>query len=115
MKTNLPKRLLRALPFIIVTLGIFLALPFAAIALGNGALYVVGVPLLDCCGVCAVGYFYGRKNGRDPLMPVISGVLFVPIMFIFYNSSAWIYLLLLPIFSYVGECIGTLYGQRFGK
>ena len=112
MKSNLPARLKRALPFIILTLGIYAALPFAAVAVGSGALYIVGVPLLDCCAACAVGFFYGKKNGRDPLMPVLCSLLFIPIIYVFYNFSAWIYLLLLPLLCFFGQCMGNLYRGR---
>lgn len=112
MKSNLPERLKRALPYIILALGTYLALPFAAVAVGSGTLYIVGVPLLDCCIVCAIGFFYGKQNGRDPLMPALSALLFLPIMFVFYNASAWIYLILLPIFCYFGQCMGNLYRRK---
>ncbi len=112
MKSNLPERLKRALPFLIITIGVYTALPFAAIATGSGTVYVIGVPLLDCCIVSAIGFFYGKSNGRDPLMPLCSALLFLPIMFIFYNFSAWIYLILLPIFCYFGQCMGNLYRKR---
>lgn len=115
MKTNLPKRLRRASVYMVLTFGIYLALPFMAIALDNSALYVVGVPLLDCCGCMAVGYFYGRKNGRDPLMPAASAILFIPIMFMFYNSTAWVYIILMALFSFLGECVGCMFQGKFGR
>lgn len=114
MKSNLPERLKKSLVYIILTLGIYVALPFAAIGMGRADIYTI-VPLIDCCAVCAVGYFYGRKHGRDPLMPFMSAALFLPCMLIFYNFSAWIYLPLLMLFSFFGECIGKLYQGKFGN
>ncbi len=114
MKTNLPKRLLQALPYAAVILAVYLALPFGAMGLGRADIYNI-VPLLDCCGCMAVGYFYGRKHGRDPVLPLVSALLFLPMMFIFYNTTAWIYLILTAIFAYLGQCIGNMYQSKFGR
>lgn len=114
MKTNLPKRLLRSLPYATVVLAVYFALPFAAIGAQRGDTYNL-VPILDCLGCCAVGYFYGRKNGRDPLFPLLCALLFLAPMFIFYNASAWIYLILTATGAYLGQCIGVLYQNKFGR
>lgn len=114
MKSNLGKRFLKALPYAAVILAIYFALPFAAIGMRRGDIYNM-VPILDCCGCMAAGYFYGRKNGRDPLLPLISAVLFLPVMFIFYNVTAWIYLILTALGTYFGQCIGNLYQGKFGR
>lgn len=113
MKTNLPDRLKKSLVYIILTFGIYVALPFAAIGMQRADIYTL-VPIFDCTAVCAVGYFYGRKHGRDPIMPLASAVVFIPVMLFFYNISAWIYLPLLALSSFFGECIGKLYQGRFG-
>ena len=114
MKSNLPERLRKSLVHIVLTFGIYLALPFAAIGMGRADIYNL-VPILDCCAVCTVGYFYGRKRGRDPIMPIASALLFIPLMFVFYNASAWIYMPLLALSSFFGECIGKLYQGKFGR
>ena len=114
MKTNLPERFKKALAYIVVTLGIYIALPFAAMGLGRADIYNL-VPIFDCTAVCAVGYFFGRKHGRDPVMPVASAVVFLPVMTFFYNFTAWVYLPILALSSFFGECLGNLYRGRFGK
>ena len=113
MNTNLPERIRKSMVHIVLTFGIYVALPFAAIGMGRVDFYNL-VPIFDCTAACAVGYFYGRKHGRDPVMPLASAILFLPCMFIFYNASAWVYMPLLAVSSFFGECIGKLYQGRFG-
>ena len=45
------------------------------------------IPMI--CFVTSI--FYGLKNGFDFGYVLIVALIFVPSIFIFYNSSAWIY------------------------
>ncbi len=120
MESNLGPRLRHALPYIIFTAVCFFLLPFAAAAIemktapGSGTLFRA-VPIIDCCVCMAVGYFYGRKAKRDPIMPLASGLLFLLCIPVFFNATAWIYVILAGASSFLGECFGALYGGRFGK
>lgn len=111
MKSNLGPRLLRALPYIIVTVVVYVALPLLAYSARNDMLYMTA-PALDCCAAMVVGYFYGKKAARDPIMPLFSGLLFVPCMYVFYNVTAWVYIFIAMALSFLGECFGAATMRR---
>lgn len=111
MKSNLKSRLLKALPYIIVLAVIYVLLPLSA-ACAKSAEFYMAVPMLDCCAAMGVGYFYGKKEARDPIMPVFSAVLFLPCMLVFFNNSAWIYMLIAALTCYLGQCFGAVARKR---
>ena len=92
----------------------YIVLPFAAMA-SKSIVFYNGVPAIDCCCALAIGYFYGRVAKRDPIMPLFSALLFVPCMFIFFNVTAWIYIPIAALASFIGECFGAVYQGKFGK
>ena len=114
MKSNLAPRLKKAVPYIIITAFAYLTLPLWAAYLQNGTFYTA-VPILDCCVALLVGYFYGRVAKRDPIMPAFSAALFVPCMFVFFNITAWVYIPLTALASFIGECFGAVYQGKFGR
>ena len=113
MKQNLGPRLKKALPYIIATAVLYLIIPpiliFAEfyVANGSGMLYMAS-PAAICCAAIGVGYFYGKKSGRDPIMPLASAVLFLAPMFVYYNVTAWIYAPIAAVCSFLGECFGAV-------
>lgn len=119
MKSNLGERLQKAAPYIIATMLIFFALPYIAayiemtVAPGAGLLFLT--PIIDCCAAMAIGYFYGKKNGRDPIMPLASFLAFLLCMVFVFDASFWICLIVAPLFSYLGECFGYLRGRYDGR
>ena len=118
MKSNLGPRLQKAAPYIIATMVIFFSLPYIAayiemtVAPGAGLLFAS--PILDCCAAMAIGYFYGKKNGRDPIMPLVSALTFVLCMILLFDASFWICIPIAAVMSYLGECFGFLKG-RYGS
>ena len=115
MRTNLPERLKKALVYIILVFGIYVALPFAAMGMGRADLYNYLVPILDWCAVFAVGFSYGKRNGRDPVLPAACAVMFIPVMFFFYYISAWVHIPILALCCFFGQCLGNLYRGRAGR
>lgn len=115
MKSNLGPRLAKALPYIIFTVVVFLGLPYFAayvemtVAPRSGLLFAS--PVLMCCVAMAVGYFYGLKNGRDPIMPLASALAYLLCMLLVLDLSFWICLPLAALASYIGECFGHLRGK----
>ena len=49
---------------------------------------------------------YGLKNTFDFLYPLIIAILFIPTLFIYYNISAWTYILVYSMIAVVGELLG---------
>lgn len=111
MESNLKPRLKKALPYIILLAVAYLLLPLSAIAAGSKEFFNA-VPMLDCCAAMGVGYFYGKKASRDPIMPLFSAGLFLPCMLVFYNITAWIYMPIAALTCYLGQCFGSLYAKR---
>lgn len=65
---------------------------------------LVVIPLLTF--ICAI--IYGVRQGFDLLLTIIATVLFAPTIFIFYNASAWIYIIAYAIITIAGNGIGRL-------
>ncbi len=119
MKSNLGPRFKTALPYIIVTAVLYIAAtPLLAflemLTAGGSGMLLLAAPIATCCLALAVGYFYGKKASRDPIMPLMSALLFIPLMFIYFNLSAWIYIPVAAVCSFIGECFGAVH-SKFGK
>lgn len=56
--------------------------------------------------------FYGIKNGFDFIFSVIVGILFIPTIFIYYNSSAWVYIIGYAIISLIGNSADGFFVKR---
>lgn len=97
------------LPYLIVIILDFYLLPLLIKDTGTAMLtLLVAVPLI--CGVCAV--FYGARNGFNLLFCTLVMILYLPTIFIFYNSSAWVYIIGYGIVAIVGNAVGMLFCIR---
>lgn len=114
MNSNLGPRLKKSWPYMLVTFLFYTVMPYAAAYIEmttgaqRGTLFNM-TPILDCCASIAIGYFYGRRCSRDPIMPVWCAAMFALAMIIYYGSSAWIYVPLAALSSFIGQCFGNLY------
>ena len=103
------KNLKSMLPFWILILLGFYVLPFAIKDTGMGMLVLLfGLPLL--CFICSV--VFGVKNGFNFIFCAVVGLLFIPSLFIFYNESAWVYVIMYLGISLVGNLIGMIFYKR---
>lgn len=59
-----------------------------------------------------ISIFYGIKNGFDFWYVLIVAILFLPSIFIFYNSSAWVYTIAYALFALVGNLIALPFRKR---
>lgn len=55
--------------------------------------------------------YYGLKQGFSLWLILLTGLLFVPTIFIFYNDSALIYVLLYTGIALIGNGIGSLFAK----
>lgn len=55
---------------------------------------------------------YGLKNTFDFLYPLIIAILFIPTLFIYYNISAWTYILVYSMIAVVGELLGKILQKK---
>ena len=53
-----------------------------------------------------ISIFYGKKNGFDIWYVFSVGILFFPSIFIYYNSSALIYVIVYTIIALIGNFVG---------
>lgn len=53
-----------------------------------------------------ISVYYGKKNGFDIWYVISVGILFFPSIFIFYNSSALIYVIVYTIIALIGNFVG---------
>lgn len=98
-------------PYLVVNIIGFYLLPIVIKDTGSAmAVMLLGSPLI-CLINSAV---YGIKNSFNLLYSLIVALLFAPTIFIFYNSSAWIYIVGYGIIALVGNFIGKLF-HRIGK
>lgn len=61
----------------------------------------------------ATGVICGARRGFRPLLPAAALLLFMPTLFIYYNSSAWVYAPAYALIVLAGNALGRLfYGKR---
>lgn len=54
----------------------------------------------------AISYVYGYKNGWNMIFPIAIGILFIPAIFVYFNSTAWVYSVGYSIISAAGVFVG---------
>lgn len=63
--------------------------------------------------VCfSLSVWYGMKNGATLFYPLAVAVLFVPSIFLFYNSSAWVYAVAYGVAALLGELAALPFRKR---
>ena len=103
------KKISALLPYVI-TLGIiYYVLPLLIKDTGIGMfMLLLVIPLLTL--ICAV--VYGVRQGFDFLLPVAVTILFAPTIFIFYNTSALVYIIAYAVIALIGNGIGRAFHKR---
>ena len=55
---------------------------------------------------------YGVRQGFDFILPILAIVLLAPTIFIFYNSSAWIYIVIYAVIAFIGNGMGRIFYKK---
>lgn len=55
---------------------------------------------------------YGLRNTFDYVYPLIVAILFIPTLFIYYNTSAWIYIIVYSVIAVIGELVGKMLQKK---
>ena len=93
------------IPYLIVNIIAFYLFPLAIKDTGSAiAIMLLGIPLI--CLLTAI--VYGAKNSFNFFYPLIVAILFTPTIFIFYNSTACVYITGYGITALVGNFVGKL-------
>ncbi len=100
------------LPYLLITAAAFYLLPL----LGNDTgsfmfILLIATPLISFIAAL----LYGVRRGFDVTYWIIVAVLFVPTIFIYYNSTAWIYIVVYAVIALVGSAIGGLVNGYRGR
>lgn len=91
------------LPYLLVIIIDFYVLPFIIRDTGSGMIMLLIVmPVI--CFISAV--IYAFRNGFHLLFAIMTALLFIPTIFIFYNFSAWIYIVSYGITALLGNMLG---------
>ena len=100
------KELKGSLPHYIVLLLDFYLLPLFIRDTGNGMiLLLVVIPVI--CFFTSVSY--GIKSGFHFRFALIVAALFAPSIFIFYNTSAWVYMIGYGFIALTGNAIALFF------
>jgi hypothetical protein len=106
---NVKKKLLALIPFAVALVINFYALPLLIRDTGTAIfILIMLIPLITF--ICAL--IYGVRHGFNLIFPIIVAILFAPTIFIFYNTSAWVYIITYAIVALVGNGIGRIFYRK---
>ena len=91
------------LPYLIVILVNFYLLPLFIRDTGSGMLMLLLIMPLTCLVTATV---HGMKTGAMFVFAIVTGVLFIPGIFLFFNESAWVYAPAYALITLIGGLIG---------
>lgn len=102
----------RGLPYGIILLLDFYLIPCLIRDTGSGMFFLLIVMPLVCFTAAAA---YGRGNGFHLLFGIMTAALFAPSIFLFYNASAWVYIVVFGVIAVLGNAAGLLFRESKGK
>ncbi len=99
-----------ALLIYITVLGCnFYLLPYFIRDTGSGMFMMLCVmPLVTICSAV----LYSVRRGFSLLLPMVAMLLFLPTIFIYYNATAWVYILFYGVITLGGSGIGHIFYQK---
>lgn len=81
----------------------FYLIPILIQNTGSGMfILLIVIPLITLI----TSIIYGLRNVFDFIYPLIVAILFILTLFIYYNASAWTYLLVYSMIAVIGELLG---------
>ncbi|MDL2237136.1 hypothetical protein LJC56_04805 [Christensenellaceae bacterium OttesenSCG-928-K19] len=104
----------KLLPYFVILCIIFYALPFPSLFYAENASYLITTLLIINPAICFVLHVvYALYHGFKWYIPLLSGALFVPTIFIFYNETATLYTFSYIVLSFIGAAVGySFYKNR---
>lgn len=99
-------------PYLIILFLTFYLLPF--MMKDTGSAMIIILVIIPCiCFLCS--FFYGIKNSFHWLYSLIVVILFTPTIFIFYNLSAWVYIIGYGFIAVIGNFLGMMLHKKKEK
>ena len=81
----------------------FYLIPILIKDTGSGMfILLIVIPLITLI----TSLIYGLRNTFDFIYPLLVAILFIPTLFIYYNTSAWIYIISYSMIAVIGELLG---------
>lgn len=81
----------------------FYLIPILIQDTGSGKfILLIVIPLITLI----TSIIYGLRNVFDFIYPLIVAILFIPTLFIYYNISAWVYIIAYSLIALIGEILG---------
>ncbi|MDO9593129.1 MAG: hypothetical protein Q7I98_08125 [Erysipelotrichaceae bacterium] len=96
----------KMIPYLLAVAVAFYLLPLLGSSTGDFMVIMLIIMPLACL---AISYFYGFKNGWNVIFPIAVGILFIPAIFIHFNSSAWVYIVGYSVVSAAGVFVGKAF------
>ena len=104
------KKLPALLPYAAIYAADFYLLPL--LIRDTGAAMLVLLCVVPMIAFIA-SVMYGAREGFSLLLPLTAMVLFFPTIFLYYNASAWVYVIFYGLAALLGNAIGRIfYGKR---
>ena len=103
------KKILALIPYVATLIIIFYLLPLVVKNTGFAMLMMLIIMPLSTFA-CTV--IYGVRQGFDFILPILAIVLLAPTIFIFYNSSAWIYIVIYAVIAFIGNGMGRIFYKK---
>jgi Ca2+/Na+ antiporter len=91
------------IPYFLASAVSFYLLPLIGNSTGSFMVILLVIIPLTCF---AISFIYGFRNGWNLFFPIAIGILFIPAIFIYFNSTAWVYIVGYSIISLAGVFVG---------
>jgi len=93
----------KMIPYLLINVAIFYLLPLLGNSTGS-FLIILLVIIPSSCFITS--FVYGYNYGWNMILPIVIGIIFIPAIFIYFNSSAWVYVVGYSVISAAGVFIG---------
>lgn len=104
----------KLIPYTIILIVVFYLIPIVTKVDTRVELIITLLIVLNPLACIGTGAIFGLKHGFKPYFLMLAALLFIPSIFIFYNSSALLYFILYMFLSAVGLGIGCAL-RKFSK
>ena len=103
------EKLKKNMLFYLLLLIDFYIIPWFIRDTGSAMIVMLVIIPLICL---MISVFYGSRNGFDFWYILSVAIIYIPSIFIFYNSSAWVYIIGYAVIALLGNLIGTSLSKR---
>lgn len=102
---------------IVITLIVYNAIPIINVIIPQSQFYtfLMDIWIINSLWALIASIFFCKKKVFKIYMPLLLAILFIPTMFIFYNTSATIFVIIYFILALLGSCIGGIINKIYNK